>query len=266
MNENQNNLAALAGLAHRALNGGDTEYARNKALIAQFFSPACAAAHKEEVRLTLIDSLYSTNVAARRLFGISSLAQSLRAAFKGGGAGLKEQTARWIAGGFDNANANDKPLYDLFAAHYGVNKDGGEGKAAVSLLSKYLYFATGYAFPIYDALGAKYFFIAQKRTPRHFQKRFRVLREIMDENRIDGFDKLDNLLWLYGKVQKGSLSLVLNEAQYTALNNYRGNKTIADSINRIRAGKDAAPLQKIFGADLYKFIQKTAHWGKAVQC
>ena len=202
----------------------------------------------------MIDSLYATNVAAKRLFGIADIAQALRGAFKGGDAEVKEQAARWVTGGFDSAN----PLYGLFAAKYGTNKEGGEGEAAVSLLSKYLYFATGYAFPIYDALGAKHFSIAKKKTPGHFQSRFRVLREIIDENGIDGFDKLDNLFWLYGKVQEGSFSPVLNKTQYGALAKYKGEKHIGDIAGSIRAGKDAAPLKKIFGADLYGFIQKTA--------
>jgi hypothetical protein len=38
MNGNQPSIATLASLAHRALNDGASEYARNKALIAQFFS------------------------------------------------------------------------------------------------------------------------------------------------------------------------------------------------------------------------------------
>ena len=256
MNNNKNNLAALAGLAHRALNGNDTEYARNKALIAQFFNAECAVEHKEEVRLTLIDSLYSTNVAAKRLFGISDIAEKLRG--MGGDAEIKEQASRWIAGGFDNAN----PLYDLFAADYGLNKNGEEGKAAVSLLSKYLYFATGYSFPIYDALGAEYYYLAGKKSMPGFQARFRILREIMDENGIDGFDQLDNFFWLYGKVETESFSLVLNKARYTALANYRRDNPIANIIGAISADNGSAALQKIFGADLYTFMQQSAHVGK----
>jgi hypothetical protein len=61
-NQNDNNWNNLAALAHKALNRKGTEYARNKARIAQFFDAACALANKEEVRLTLIDSLYSTLV------------------------------------------------------------------------------------------------------------------------------------------------------------------------------------------------------------
>jgi hypothetical protein len=265
MSKNQNNLAALALLAHNALNGGDTEYARNKALIAQFFRPSCAVEHKEEVRLTLIDSLYSTNVSSRRLFGISDIAQSLRGAFPGGDKEIKAQAALWIKNGFDNEN----PLYPLFAANYGVNKGGGGGEAAYSLLSKYLYFATGYAFPIYDALGKKYFSIAQRKARRtgkkgqpDFQKRFRVLKAIMDDTGIGGFDQLDNLFWLYGKVKESSLSPVLNKARYAELTKYRGKRSIESVVKEIRTANNAAKPRKIFGADMYMFIKQTAALGR----
>jgi hypothetical protein len=258
MDKNKKNLAALASLAHRALNSGDTEYARNKALIAQFFVAGCAAAQKEEVRLTLIDSLYSTNVASRRLFGIADIAQKLRGAFKNGDTEVKKQAALWIEKDFDSAN----PLYALFAADYGLSKDGGEGKAAVSLLSKYLYFATDYAFPIYDALGADYYYLADKKSAPDFQKRFRALREIKNENSIASFDLVDNFFWLYGKVDTGSFSLVLNKKRYAALTEYRRDKTISALISAIRSGKNNSALQKIIGVNLYGFIQKTARWDK----
>jgi hypothetical protein len=41
----------------------------------------------------------------------------------------------------------------LFAADYGIGASGKGGQSAVSLLSKYLYFATGYTFPLYAVLG-----------------------------------------------------------------------------------------------------------------
>jgi hypothetical protein len=118
MNQNPPNLAALAELAHRALNADDTEYTLAKAAISQFFRPSCAVAHKEEVRLTLIDSLFSTNVAAKRLFGISDIAQSLRGAFPCGDDVLKESAMQWIDSGFNSAN----PLYLLFVTKYDTSK------------------------------------------------------------------------------------------------------------------------------------------------
>jgi hypothetical protein len=256
MNKNQNNLAVLAALAHKALNRNGTEYARNKALIAQFFDPACTVANKEEVRLTLIDSLYSTLVVAKRLFGISDIAEQLRKTFPHGDDQVKAQAALWIKNDFDNAS----PLCAIFRAKYGVNRDSEEGKAAVSLLSKYLYFATGSAFPIYDALGAKYFSIAKKKAPKDAQKHFRVLQEIMRDNGIKGFDQVDNLFWLYGKVEDKRFSSALNKARYAELKNYRGAKTITEVVKEIRDGKNADTLRDILGADLYAFIQQTAHW------
>ncbi|MDR2491819.1 MAG: hypothetical protein LBD20_10515 [Spirochaetaceae bacterium] len=249
MNENTNKLAALASLAHSALNSSGTEYAQVKAMIAQFFAPSCAVSHKEEVRLTLIDSWFSTNVASRRLFGISDIANRLRAAFKNGDAEAKEAAAQWIAGSFDGAN----PLCALFAEKYGVNKAGEERNAAYSLLSKYLYFATDYAFPIYDNLGANYYYLAGELNNPDFTARFRTLQKIMRENAIDGFDQMDNFFWLYGKVDTGSFSLVLNKEKYAALSAYQG-----DAVKDIRAGNSSPALQNIFGPDMAAFIQKSA--------
>jgi hypothetical protein len=252
MNKNQPNLAALASLAHKALNADDTEYTLAKNLISQFFRSSAAVAHKEEVRLTLIDSWFSTNVAAKRLFGISDLAEKLRGVFPNGDDELKAQAAQWIDSGFNS----EKLFRPLFAAKNGFTKKHEEGEAADSLLSKYLYFATGCAFPIYDSLGAKHFSIAKRKAPKDAQKRFRVLQEIMNDNKIAGFDQLDNLFWLYGKVSVGSFSLVLNKTRYTELNKHMKEKNIEDM--KVIINEDAAKLQNILGADLCAFIQKSA--------
>jgi hypothetical protein len=266
MKTNHLPLAALAGLAHRALNEGGTEYARNKALIAQFFRDSGAPGHTEyieEVRLTLIDSLYSTQVAARRLYGITDIAAAFRAAFPSQ-MELKQCTAQWIESGFETAN----PLYGLFAANYGVDKSGKNAKSAVSLLSKHLYFAAGCAFPIYDALGAKYHYIAGKKTAHGFQRRFRTLKEILAENGMDeqeGFDKLDNFFWLYGKIETGSFSLVLNQERYAALTKWMDDAPSDPStaVERARAGGQyAAKAKEIFGDALYEFIQNTRQLDK----
>jgi hypothetical protein len=254
MTKNEPDLAGLAGLAHRALNDGDSEYARNKVLIAQFFGGSPAVEYKEEVRLTLVDSLYSTN-AAYCLYSISDIAQALRSTFFGD-SDLKTAAARWIADDFDRAN----PLHDLFAAKYGVDKSGESVKSAASLLSKYLYFATGYSFPIYDALGAEYHYIAGKKKAPDFQRRFHTLKEIMEENAIDGFDQLDNLFWLYGKVRTESFSLVLNAKRYTELTRYT--QTNPDALEAVRTGKNIPALRDIFGPALYDFIRQTNNLDK----
>jgi hypothetical protein len=258
MSNGGQSLASLAGLAYRALNDGDSGYARNKALISQFFRAGAERAgppaieHREAVRLTLIDSLYSTQVASRRLYGITDIADALRRDFPDDAA-LITCAAQWIADGFDTVN----PLYGLFAAQYGINKSGESEKGAYSLLSKYLYFATEYSFPIYDALGAEYHYIAGKKTAPDFQRRFRALKEILDENAIDGFDKLDAFFWLYGKVTEGSFSLVLSKARYVDLMRYAQSKPLAVVMEEVRTGQNAAALQEILGAALYEFIRNT---------
>jgi hypothetical protein len=266
MNGKQNNIAALAALAYRALNNGVSEYARNKALIAQFFSNDFRrVSRREELCLTLIDSLYSTNVSAKRLYGIADIADGLRRVFKDNAA-LTECATRWIADDFDSKN----PLCRLFAADYGLDKSGQNGKGAVSLLSKYLYFATGFMFPIYDTLGWKSRSITKVKLSRmaaakgdfDFQKRFRALSFMLRESGIDGFDQLDCLLWLHGKVQALSFSTVLDEKRYVKLTHYAGKSgesaAIKKAVEDIRSGKNPDTLKSIAGAPLYKFIQATA--------
>jgi hypothetical protein len=263
LNKNQPNIAALASLAYRALNNGASEYARNKALIAQFFSDDFRQVScREAVCLTLIDSLYSTNVAGKRLYGISDIAGELRRVSKDNAA-LKASADQWITAGFDKKNK----LYGLFTAVYGVDKSGQSGKKAVSLLSKYLYFATGFKFPIYDNLGWKSRSIAKVKIPNakgesDFQHRFRSLSLMLREHGIDGFDQLDCLLWLYGKVQTLSFSTVLDEKRYVKLARYGKeadeNAAIKRAVDDTRAGKNPDALQAIFGKPLYQFIQATA--------
>jgi hypothetical protein len=257
MNKNTTSLAALASLAHKALNAGGTEYTRVKKLISQFFHSALSAHSIEEVRLTLVDSLYSAKVVENRLFGITDIAKKLGEEFKNGDKEVKEKAAEWIVNRFDNAN----PLYGLFTAKYGVTQKNKNGIAAYSLLSKYLYFATDYSFPIYDSLGGKSFFIAGEKAPYNFQARFRVLQNIMAESGIDSFDKLDNLLWLYGKIAAGGLAHAFDKKMYLDLAQYQGKKSVADILKEVRAGKDPAMFSKIFGAALYEFIKETACFG-----
>jgi hypothetical protein len=253
MNTGPNTLAALAALAHRALSASHTEYARHKAIISQFFRSSCAVENKKEVRLTLIDSFYSSKVASLRTFGISDIVEKLRVTFPGGDEEVKTQAALWIASGFENTN----PLYDLFAAQYGLIGESRESRTAPALLSMYLYFVTGYAFPIYESLGSNYYYLAGKQTaPKDAQKRFQVLQEIMRENGINGFDQADNLFWLYGKIDTGDFPLLLNKTRYVRLVQFAEEKSIKDVVKEIRDSKNADTLQDILGPDLYEFIQQ----------
>jgi hypothetical protein len=260
MSQIPHNISGLADLAYRALNGGDSAYVHNKALIHDVFCHTRGFPHREEVRLTLVDSMYSTQVAARRLYGISDIAEKLRRAFTDDTV-LKDCAAQWIQDGFTENN----PLYGIFAADYGTDKSGRKGEAAPSLLSKYLYFATDYSFPIYDALGAKYHFIApvtpalRKSKKPDFQNRFITLTAVNKKYAVNDFDKLDALFWLCGKISAGSYSLVLNKERYVRLFEYLNlppketGENIKTGINK-HIRNSGGPLPEILGKELYGFI------------
>jgi hypothetical protein len=144
----------------------------------------------------------------------------------------------------------------------------------MSLLSKYLYIVTGCDFPIYDALGAPYIMRLSpgKIAPAaagmaDFEKRFKALAQRNTEWKINNFDVLDNLLWLCGKTDAGSYSLVLNKTGYKKLIGYLGIQQ-AEDIDRIiaaeidaRVEQNDTGLKKILGVDLYTFLQMKKSYG-----
>ena len=259
------NLAALTEHAHRALYSADAEYARARAFITQLFAPAFAGDCKEEARLTVIDSLYSTHVAATLWCGLPDIAQALRAVSPDDDV-LRGYAACWVDDGFANT-AN--PLHGLFAAQYGVNNRCLQGRPARSLLSKYLHFITHGNFPIYDKLGAAHYHLAGEPCPEDFVERFQAMNKIIKKHNIASFEKLDNFFWLYGKIQKSNFSLILNKEclhallQYThttaAAHGTRPNDELRALIAAIRAGTTpAAASTAIFGSALHDFIRATS--------
>jgi hypothetical protein len=262
MTNNADSLKKLAETAHRALHT-DTEYVQNKRIIADLFLRTSSTANKEKLRLTVIDSMYSTNVNSRRLYGISDMAQELFTKFPADKA-LAKKAAGYIESNFDQSNQ----LHTIFKNPYGIDKSGIAKKRAMSLLSKYLYFVTDYNFPIYDRLGAPYIkrLSSVKIAPAaagmaDFEKRFKALAQRNIECEINNFDILDNLLWLCGKTDAGSYSLVLKKTNYQKLIGYLGIQQ-AEDIDRIiaaeidaRVEQNDTELEKVFGVDLYTFLQ-----------
>jgi hypothetical protein len=154
---------------------------------------------------------------------------------------LKRACAEFLALGdrrdaslFDG-KANGKP-FNLFAERYGIGKDGSEKGVAVSLISKYAYFETGYRFPIYDSIACEmyprlwnYCGWAKSEMPKLTLKDSN--QQMLGDATIVAFtkgidelivrlgddisyDHLDRLLWFVGKIYRGNLSLVLNKKDF----------------------------------------------------
>lgn len=235
-----------------------SSYAFDKKAIAMIFKTLPKESPKSTydntlVELTVIDSLYSTQM-GRRYYGLEELARML-ADLQASKDDLRESFIKLAAGKIkseDKLFEHDKK--NLFTEKYGIGKDGSDKGTAVSLISKYAYFLTDYKFPIYDS-------IAREMYPRiwkycGFKEHcpsavelasldgfIKGINSLMNKLSIKSYDTMDRLLWTVGKIMRGNLSLILTMEEYQDL---RKKKLI---------GEDGFDLA---GTDLRKltFLQK----------
>ena len=196
-------------LAVRILNK-NTEYSYCRNLIDMVFKENNHHDKKDVyIRLTVIDSLYSTNM-SKRLFGISDLAEKILAI--GDDKKINEEIEKY------KKNESSK-INDLLRNTYGIKKDGKEAGHARSLISKYLYFVTNYKFPIEDSLVKNNLHKVLKYYGLYENKEDEVLLKIVKlcNDHSIGFDEFDNFMWLFGKINKGSLSLITDKDKYEKL-------------------------------------------------
>ncbi len=243
----------MASLAQRILHG-KTPYAVAKRAISTLFSVDTSLPRLEQLclRLTVIDSYYSTNM-SKRYYGVEdvgSALQSLRA------------TDTDLVGFFLDyiksplASSEGRRLFEMT---YGMDKHGRSSKRAQSLISKYAYFLTNYQFPIFDTLARQSYVTLSKAFPDqvdpcvrpgqvgHFFASLSVLNES-----IGSFDALDNLLWLMGKVVEGNLSLILPRDNYLRLINHCKGPTSLSTLCRLASIDSNGPA--ILGEDLCTFV------------
>ncbi|MBQ9282000.1 MAG: hypothetical protein IJ207_07345 [Treponema sp.] len=180
---------------------------------------------KIQMRLSVIDSFYSTNM-GRRLYGLKELAEKISEL--GDDEKLREKLNLYI-------NQGDSDISGVFTKKYGIFKHGipsadnlaiesnvendDEGFKAISLISKYFYFVSNHNFPIYDSLVRNnikkvlnHFHIKNHFTGKLIEEEF--IRELVRVCDKDKFAEFDNLLWLYGKIQRGSLSFLADKKIY----------------------------------------------------
>jgi hypothetical protein len=202
------NFNEMADLAQSILNE-NTGYSRNKRIIKELFNNSTDI----ELRLRVIDSMYSTQM-SKRLFGIDDIARAINVIN-----GLfNENCDKAIRQEIINTlNGNDSTIItELLQSTYGRSKLEDRGVKATSLISKYLYFVNNSEFPIYDSLvkdSYRLFQIGTINEGNFIEK----LRELNKNSRIKSYDKLDQFLWLAGKLKKGSLSLILDKKKYRSL-------------------------------------------------
>ncbi len=230
-------LNKYAVLAHNILNA-ETQYQSNKSIISELFKDKSSSDFESVVknRITVIDSYYSTQM-NKRLYGIDELALTIS---QYPDDVLKLEIEKFLT------NPQEKSsLYALFSKEYGIDKSGKPFGKATSLISKYLYFLNQYQFPIYDSLA----FVSLKLFKNNglFADNYVVNEEnyfttIKEVNRISGinnYEKLDNLLWLIGKLHKGSFAILMDMNKYLKLIDSKEIKAqLAHSINKKSHKKD----------------------------
>jgi hypothetical protein len=212
MIKNKNSLIDFSNLAQTILNQ-ETRYQANKKIIQDIFKTS-GVTFKDAIqfRLTVIDSYYSTQM-SKRLYGIEDLTNEL---VKYSDEVLKLEINKFLD------NPTEGIIQEFFTQTYGFDKEAKNAKKAVSLLSKYLYFLSECQFPIFDNLG-KVSYNLLKDNNYIFSKAltddnyFELMISLNKSSIINNFEKLDNLLWLLGKIKEGSFSILMDKSKYETI-------------------------------------------------
>lgn len=205
-------------------------YSSDKQVISRLFKTSEKAVDDILLRLTVIDSMYSTQM-DKRYYGLEDLANALFT--------LQTEKKRSLAELFteftktQNASLFDYSDGNLWAKSYGIRKDGTPSGIAISLTSKYAYFTTNFRFPIFDTivcemlpslsayLGIQMSTSVKQSSLQRFPSDEKMVRFVTAINefisKLDSrisYDALDRLLWFVGKIRRGNLSLILSRDEY----------------------------------------------------
>jgi hypothetical protein len=223
------------------------------------------------IRLTVIDSMYSTQM-DKRYYGLNELAEVISSF-----SNLKDLAIKFVN------NPEDTSCFDykigekkgnLFDEKYGINKQGNKKGLAVSLISKYLCFLTDFKFPIYDSIVLEIFpklwaycELGEKECPKHItysagSERIKtfvnainsLIKELKLEKENYKYDVLDRIMWFTGKVCRGNLSLILSYEEYVEFFGSKGK----DYKFNIKEEEDLSKLPFLKGKETLNDIFKLA--------
>ena len=229
MNNNHKKLLNLFEKIHSEKKN-ESGYSLGKSTILKVFKATDGYSHEDILaRLTLIDSMYSTQM-SRRYYGLEELAVALADVHNR--KNLEEAFLDFLKDKdlkpFELRNSK-KVRTNLFIEKYGIGKNGEDKGSAVSLISKYAYFETKFKFPIYDS-------IVREMYPRvwnycgfpksemlefkyndmtSFVEMINLMISKLNSTYVN-YDSLDRILWYVGKIYRGNLSLVLSREEYDA--------------------------------------------------
>ncbi len=230
-------LTTLQSIARCELDGDKSKMVKNatymdqRTLINQVFRNGNYGTGQVILRLTVIDSLYSTN-AAYSYFSFEEMAD--RICRIGDESAAQDYFYRLALTGEDRLQ--------LFSEAYGIQKNLAGGSKQMSLLSKYAYYALQQncdryplGFPIYDRLAKEAYPTVCKmlgvkpvhRLPSLDTPAVNTYIECLNQLRTElfgdsqtlfygyqQFDILDAYLWRMGKFEDGNLSLLLGWKDY----------------------------------------------------
>ena len=184
--------------------------------------------------------MYSTQM-NRRYYALEELAEAMWLLGREKGVALadlfRKMTENPCAEPFSYMRDGEK--HNLWADSYGISKQGDDKGTAVSLISKYAYFETGYEFPIYDSIVCEMIPLIRRADGKEIRpivvrekiekdgknswrtvgdkticNFIRAVKEFCKDYNSALFDRMDRLLWFVGKIRRGNLSLVLTRGEY----------------------------------------------------
>lgn len=225
----------------------DFSYTQQRAMINQIFRMTSRDKYNVSsimLRLTVIDSLYSTN-AQYSYFSIEEMAKKIKSL---GNEDNAEEYFYSLVYKPDGTRDNDTNK-QLFSKQYGIRKNCEHGSQQISLMSKYAYYVLlqkpekyPLGFPIYDSLAIEmYPYVCKKIGLNNKSKAsisnsielyIEALNEVREEifkeekegpfNGYQQYDLLDAYLWRMGKVNNGNYSLLFTRNEYEQFINNLG--------------------------------------------
>lgn len=236
-----------------------------------------------ELRLIVIDSLYSTNM-AKRYFAFEDLSSTIYSL-----GSVENEVIKKIQC-FRNNPSSVPDVFNIFEANeYGIHKNGKSAGEAKSLISKYFYFQLmldaedRIGFPIYDSLAKNMYkpvcnYIGLMDTPKlsstpdvniiaylSLLKKLASKLEINGQYELQDFDILDAYLWRMGKFSEGNFSLLLNKDEYLTLikaYNLKGyekkDKKNDPEVNTILKGEMLKSYKQILDNKIFNELWQ--HW------
>lgn len=257
----ENQLKEDIKLAVTILNG-ETGYAFCRNIIDNLFRNTDSSSIEGiYTRLIVIDSLYATNM-TKRFFGIHDLASVISGI--GDDEMLKVEIKKY------KNNEITSKIEDLFSGHYGIKKDGNDAGIACSLISKYLYFVNEHDFPIEDTLVKEtlrdqfvldYYELMDVDFNRGGDDQFlHNIISFCSDRKIE-FSEFDNFLWLLGKLNKGSLSLITKDKDVykkvigqLELQETRSNEIDTEISRKLRNDDYIAKISSYISDELHRFL------------